>query len=720
MGNISPLLMTRLIGQLTGAVRNLKMYDVSHPTSQKLFENSLQAIREAMGNESSFSFSLAGNILQINGKPVPDSRKEAIANFISELGKRSIGQLTFLQGIDRDQLQIFFEAMALDPEKLKDQGGLSRILQSRGVRSIQVKGISYGEEAAATSVATAQDLEALSQMPAQLLALIRSNPGAVIRMLTQDASGGQLSPAAISQLDAVAGTLSQGAGLSKSDYIVEVSNLIKGMEPALQQQVILGKMIDPNWAEILEDLLAKYSDDDILSLINLRLVNLKKQGFRGDWAEEVRLIWQGLPIEPRRKEALRTAFAQRLEQYGFSQDDRNYILGQEPPPGEMAEHLARQIEELPPDKVFSTTFTQTLLRAVRRGVSSPQLWQALWGKLALPDVQDRRAALQQAPRFFQALMDSGRTDLAEHYLQALSTRLLEEPDQGLLKIVIELLAQAHVQLVKEDKRSIAALASKALADVFPYLIDRPVVEDMLRALATMGDENAVRALIKGFNHPSRFEAIADILAGIGQPAVHWLLDTLRDSEDRDYRLKAMYVLTKIGSQAEKEAMKILSLEDRWFVRRNMALVLGQIGTEACLEELRKAFDDKDVRVRQEVLRAAAKIAGQKVEDLMIRGLMDKEPALKKMSIEYLGRYASEAGCDALIELYAKKDVLGRGEPPEIRMAIVEAAGAIGTKRAASLLMTAARDKESSISLRAQELLKPILKKLKEAAGQENF
>jgi len=302
----------------------------------------------------------------------------------------------------------------------------------------------------------------------------------------------------------------------------------------------------------------------------------------------------------------------------------------------------------------------------------------------------------------------------------LGVRLLEETDKKLLRRVIELLAQAHVQLVKEDKRSLAAQASKALADIFPYLIDKPAVEDMLRALAVMGDENAVRALIKGFNHPTRFESIADIIAGIGQPAVHWLLDTLRDSEDRDYRLKAMYVLSKIGGQVEKEAMKILSLEDRWFVRRNMALVLGQVGTEACLEELRKAFDDKDVRVRMEVLRAAAKIAGQKVEDLMIRGLMDKDAAMKKLAIELLGRYASEAGCDALFELYTKKDVLGRGEPPEIKMAIVEAAGAIGTKRAASLLMTAARDKEAAISLRAQELLQPLLRKLKEAAIKENI
>jgi HEAT repeat protein len=717
MANISPLLMTRLIGQLTGAIRNLKMYDVKHATSQKLFENSLQAIKEAMGTDPSFSFSLAGNILQINGKPVPDSRKEAIANFIGELGKRSIGHLSFLQGIDRDQIQAFFEVMAVDPEKVKGQGGIGRLLQAKGVKSIQVRGISYvGEDeggGAASAGISSQDLQSLAQMPAQLLTLIRSNPGAVARMIIENSGGGDAAESAMSQLDAMAGALAGSADQTSKEYVGGMAQVVAGLDQGMQQQVVLRKTLDPDWVEIVRSVISKYSDGDILALINQRMQALKQMGFKGDWAEELKRIWNGLPLEPQRKNSLLPAFSQRLVQYGFSQEDRQYILGQEPPPEEQARQITEQLTAQTGDRLFNPAFMGGVLRAVRRGVSSPELWQALGDKYSDSQEETRKLALQYTLDILKALLDAGRSDLAEQFVEILASRLSSEYQSDLLQQTILQMGQVFAILVKHDKKAIAAKSSQALAAVFPYLIDKPVAETMLKVLGEMADENSIKALIKGFIHRTLFERIAEIMVGIGHPAIHWLMDTLRDSEDKDFRMKAMYVLSKIGGDAESEAVKILSLEDRWFVKRNLALVLGQIGTDACLEQLRKTYEDKDPRVKIEVLRAVHRIAAAQVEDLLIRGLLEKEEAVKKTAIELLTKSASDAGTDALAELYGKKDILGRGETPEIKMAIIEAAGAIGTKRAANLLMTAARDKEPQLSQRAQEILRPLLKKIKE-------
>ncbi|MDI6740889.1 MAG: hypothetical protein QME74_11075, partial [Candidatus Edwardsbacteria bacterium] len=144
MGTLSPLLITRLVGQLTGALKNLRVYPSTHATAQKLFEASLQIIREVMGNDTTLTFSLAGNILLVNEKPVPDSRRDVFAHFISEMGKRSIGMLVFRQGVDRDQLQSFFEIMAADIEQVKAQGGIAAALATKGISNIQVAGINYG------------------------------------------------------------------------------------------------------------------------------------------------------------------------------------------------------------------------------------------------------------------------------------------------------------------------------------------------------------------------------------------------------------------------------------------------------------------------------------------------------------------------------------------------------------------------------------------------
>ncbi|MDP2807913.1 MAG: hypothetical protein Q8O74_07240, partial [bacterium] len=188
MANISPMLMTRLVGQLTGSLRNLKVYPASHPTSQKLFEASLNLIKDAMGVESHLSFSLAGNILLMNDNPVPDSRKEVFANFISELGKRSVGQLTFKQGLDRDQIQGFFETMSMDVEQVKAKGGLAAALALRGISNIVASGISYGGQGGGSGAAPGGGGAGLeSMLPDQLIAMLKSDPQMVTEMLLKGA-----------------------------------------------------------------------------------------------------------------------------------------------------------------------------------------------------------------------------------------------------------------------------------------------------------------------------------------------------------------------------------------------------------------------------------------------------------------------------------------------------------------------------------------------------
>ena len=49
---------------------------------------------------------------------------------------------------------------------------------------------------------------------------------------------------------------------------------------------------------------------------------------------------------------------------------------------------------------------------------------------------------------------------------------------------------------------------------------------------------------------------------------------------------------------------------------------------------------------------------------------------------------------------------------------MDALGKIGTKRAASALMTAAKDKDADVAAAAQAALPPILKKLKEQGQQQ--
>jgi HEAT repeat protein len=202
------------------------------------------------------------------------------------------------------------------------------------------------------------------------------------------------------------------------------------------------------------------------------------------------------------------------------------------------------------------------------------------------------------------------------------------------------------------------------------------------------------------------------LAQIKDKALPYLLETVKESEDSNMRFKCMYVLNKIGAGVEDMAIKALA-DDRWFVRRNMCVLLSLMGGENSLSPLGAVLEDKDARIRLEALKALFKLGGQNSEAWLIRAMGDKDLDVKKQAIEFAGKAGTDASVDALTELYYKKDLLGRGEPSDVKKQIISSLGALGTKTAAPVLMKIAKDKDAELSQAAQSALAGVLKKIKE-------
>jgi len=208
------------------------------------------------------------------------------------------------------------------------------------------------------------------------------------------------------------------------------------------------------------------------------------------------------------------------------------------------------------------------------------------------------------------------------------------------------------------------------------------------------------------------EQAAEALAQNKEKTLPYLLEAVKESEDSNMRFKCMYVLNKIGAGVEEMAIKALP-DDRWFVRRNMCVLLSLMGTEKSLSPLGNLLDDKDPRVRLEGLKALFKIGAQQSEAWLIRAMGDKDAEVKKQAVEFAGKAGTEASVDALSELYYKRDMLGRGEGSDIKKQIIASFSALGTKNAASALMKIAKDRDAELAQVAQAALPGMLKKLKE-------
>jgi hypothetical protein len=130
--------------QITGAIRNLKLYPIDHPLSRQIVDSALNVLRQVLVGREQFSLAVVGNVLLADGTPIKESRKEVFANFITELSKRKIAGLTFLTGISKDELVTFLEVMNLELGDLDPAGGVPKILLEREVTHIIAKEFRLG------------------------------------------------------------------------------------------------------------------------------------------------------------------------------------------------------------------------------------------------------------------------------------------------------------------------------------------------------------------------------------------------------------------------------------------------------------------------------------------------------------------------------------------------------------------------------------------------
>lgn len=201
------------------------------------------------------------------------------------------------------------------------------------------------------------------------------------------------------------------------------------------------------------------------------------------------------------------------------------------------------------------------------------------------------------------------------------------------------------------ERTAARLASSNTAELLKLIgaDDESVSLEAMRRAADLKTPAAVGQLLKVLAHPdvARRQGAAQALAEIGSPGALRALEAALDDDNRDVRLTAVRALAARGHRAalpkveavvkgnsvkdadltEKMAYfeaygtlagdagipqldgilngrsALLRLRVDPELRACAAMALGRIGTESALEILRKAANDKDVRVRSAINRA---------------------------------------------------------------------------------------------------------------------
>lgn len=138
----------------------------------------------------------------------------------------------------------------------------------------------------------------------------------------------------------------------------------------------------------------------------------------------------------------------------------------------------------------------------------------------------------------------------------------------------------------------------------------------------------------------------DLLAGLGRSGVTLACQLLGDAPDRAQRRHLCDWLIACGAGAVPRIVPFAA-DSRWYLVRNVAYVLGEIGAPDGADALERTAVHADARVRRQSLRSLATTAPHRVLGIARRSLLDPNLEVRVTALQALAR-TGEAGAAELL------------------------------------------------------------------------
>ena len=247
----------------------------------------------------------------------------------------------------------------------------------------------------------------------------------------------------------------------------------------------------------------------------------------------------------------------------------------------------------------------------------------------------------------------------ERYLSALS----DETDPLKFKKIIIALTK-FVGAIREEGRTelilkiITAITGEALPGK-----KRPRETQLLciKAVRRCADDEVIKTALDKYtksDEKSRV-GIANVIKAIGSDCITPALDRLIVSEGSSAR-RSLITLIEGFKEAARPKVEIQLLDDRWYVVRNMAMILGEIGSDKSQNPLSRIINHEDIRVQREVVKALTKIGGKGVPEFFLKILNEgTSPNFTLIIINSLGVFRDPVVIDYLLDIINKRDFFHR-------------------------------------------------------------
>jgi hypothetical protein len=217
------------------------------------------------------------------------------------------------------------------------------------------------------------------------------------------------------------------------------------------------------------------------------------------------------------------------------------------------------------------------------------------------------------------------------FLRIVRETLALEPDERALVDLVEIVRAALVARLRQEEFTFTTELTEMLRDLRDRTPAPPpgACRALDRALALELEESALQAWVQCLDEPrsGALDNLPQLMEALAPSAISTLCEVLGRLESARARRRLIDLLTVKGR--DHVALFAPYMQDRrWYLVRNVALILGEIGNPASTELLRPAVRHTDVRVRKQVLATVSRIGGSAAMLLLSHALADPDAGLR--------------------------------------------------------------------------------------------
>ena len=617
------------------AGRALSSYPQQHPAAVVGLAKAYAALSSLLAETGPIELAATRDALLWRGRRFTSPTAAQLAKL---LRRRRAAELFFDPEVSMEELEIFLRALALDARSAREAGSLAAELKAAGLVRLHVSDLDFSSlalvegdeeisapEAGAFSSRVVRRLLANGGLPADPLETwISSGKSAADLLQFLFESGGTGSatgdwgPAAFAAaLRAAADDFCESPDAERAAAIAELHPRLRGEDR--------GRLVQELAAAVAHQASAKQSLAQLSALLSPQTAAELRQAIgkaaareQGDAAAPAAASPR---FNPQQLASLRQAFAA---------DDVDTLRDAETPTEGLAALL--ELPEESTDLVLSAAATK-----VGRELADSSL---------------------QLDATTTLLELAERVEVPPEALPQILRRL----EIGYLRLLSGGQIQQALTLVERVQRG--AVGDRPTPMAFRLSARRIAGRESLEALVAVLPEISEEAL----------GLVPALLERLGPTAVPHLLRVLAETDNRHLRYLLLDLLAKSGSGVARDATALLS-DPRWYVVRNMLLLLRRVGDSKSVPAVRKCVDHPDLRVRLEAIQNLFAFDRDVPRELLRRMLTHSDLRQAEAAMELAGEHAIAEAVEPIVAYLRAWDPFGRRRA--VRLTAIRALAAIG-------------------------------------------